>query len=168
MTITLTALSALAAALIEAESACAAAEEALAAAKEKARFLREESLPSALQELGVEAITLDSGMKLAVKQEVYASIPAENKPGAFAWLNEHGYGGLIKLAVECEFGKGEQERAAALAESMREQGLSARVDESVHPQTLKAFLREQISKGAPVPLELFGARPVWTTKITTK
>ena len=33
---------------------------------------------------------------------------------------------------------------------------------------LKAFLREQIKDAKPVPLELFGARPVWEAKITHK
>lgn len=47
--------------------------------------------------------------------------------------------------------------------------LEPQMDRGVHPQTLKAFLREQLSKSGgsdELPLELFGARPVWVSKIT--
>ena len=47
-------------------------------------------------------------------------------------------------------------------------GFDPALDQGVHAQTLKAFLKEQLSKGANIPLELFGARPVWTAKITNK
>lgn len=42
------------------------------------------------------------------------------------------------------------------------------MERGVHPQTLKAFLREQLSKPGEedeLPLDLFGARPVWVSKI---
>jgi hypothetical protein len=48
--------------------------------------------------------------------------------------------------------------------------LDPMLERGVHPQTLKAFLREQLSKtreeGDDIPLDLFGARPVWVSKIT--
>ena len=36
-------------------------------------------------------------------------------------------------------------------------GLEPIDKEQVHPQTLKAFVREQVESGKPFPLELFGA-----------
>ena len=166
--ITLQEMADLARALLDADKDADDAELVLKHAKERARQLREETIPSAMQELGLDEVKLSTGQTVSIKQDVYASISDENKPKAFAWLNEHDFGGIIKTDVIVAFGKGEQEAASALAQEMRENDLDASVKEGVHPQTLKAFLREQIASGSSVPLELFGARPVWTTKISNK
>lgn len=164
--ISLNEMSALARALLDAELAVKDADRALKDAKERERVIREETIPSAMQELGIEKLTLDTGQTLKVGQEVYASIPAAQKPVAFQWLNDHGFGGLIKVEVAAIFGKGEADQARKLSEELSVQGLSVEMHEDVHPQTLKAFLKEQIAAGNDIPLELFGARPVWCAKVT--
>jgi hypothetical protein len=163
--ITLDDMTALARALVDADSAVEEAESALKHAKELARILREETIPSAMQELGIEKLELSTGQKITISQEVYASIPAAGKDEAHRWLENNGFGGLIKVGVTTQYGKGERAEALTLFNELHGRGLSAKLDESVHPQTLKAFLKEQISSGNNVPLELFGARPVWTAKI---
>lgn len=166
--ISLSEMADLARALLEADSAVLAAEEELKDRKERARVLREETIPSAMQEMGLEELKLETGQKISVKQDVYASIPAASKGQAYNWLNENGFGGLIKVQVSATFPKGEQDAALELHKQLQQQGLQPDLDQSVHAQTLKAFLREQISAGTNVPLELFGARPVWTAKISSK
>jgi len=165
MPITLDEMSALARALVDADRAIEDAEQALKDTKEQARILREETIPSAMQELGVEELKLSTGQKITIGQEVYASIPAANKHAAMEWLEYNGFGGLIKVGVQTQYGKGEIESAKELYKELQQRGINCKFDETVHPQTLKAFLREQISNGNNVPLELFGARPVWTAKI---
>lgn len=166
--ISLNEMSALARALLDAESKTKDAEQALKDAKERERLIREETIPSAMQELGLESLVLDTGQKLKVQQEVYASIPAANKQAAYRWLNDNGFGGLIKVEVDASFGKGDQEAALELYNELQSRGLQASFGEGVHAQTLKAFLKEQISQGNDIPLDLFGARPVWAAKITDK
>lgn len=165
MSITLDEMTTLARALVDAESAVEEAEKALKHTKEGARILREETIPSAMQELGIEKLELSTGQKITIAQEVYASIPASSKDEAHRWLEANGFGGLIKVGVTTQYGKGERDEALQLFSELQVRGLNAKFDESVHAQTLKAFLREQISSGNKVPLELFGARPVWTAKI---
>jgi hypothetical protein len=165
MPISLDEMSALARALVDADEATKEAELALKHAKEAARILREETIPSAMQELGVEELKLSTGQKITIAQEVYASIPAPMKDEAMNWLEDNGFAGLIKVAVATQYGKGEIESAKELFHELQERGISCKFDESVHPMTLKAFLKEQISNGNNVPMELFGARPVWTAKI---
>lgn len=162
-------LALMAQALIAADEAVEKADTELKAKKEKARILREETLPGAMQELGVTEFKLDSGQRISVRQEVYAQIPAASKGAAFQWLRDHGFDGLIKTGVTTEFGRGESEEAAKLLERLHTEGfINASLKEDVHPQTLKAFLKEQINAGGddPVPLDLFGARPVFTAKIS--
>ena len=164
----LTELTTLARALIDADAAVEQATLALKAVTEHARCLREETLPGALQELGVERLDLDNGMAITIKQDVHGSIPAANKDEAFQWLTDHDFGGLIKVNVTSKFGKGEMPQAMELWNELDARGLVCALDQSVHPQTMKAFLKEQIAAGNNIPLDLFGARPVWTASIKSK
>lgn len=168
MSISLDQMATLVRALVDADEEVNQAENNLKAAKEKARILREETIPSAMQELGLESLKLDTGQTVKVQQDVYASIPKAGKQAAFMWLEEHGFGGLIKLTVDVNYGKGEQEAAQALYAQLAGAGLDASLTQDVHAQTLKAFLREQIATGSDIPLDLFGARPIWTAKISSK
>lgn len=158
-------LSALANALVEAERDVESAEVVLKAKKETARRLREESLPLAMQEIGMTKVKLDSGETIEVKQDVFASIPAERKEAAYAWLESHDFGGLIKTAVSVDFGRGELDEAKGFFDKLREEGLAPDFSRSIHAQTLKAFLNEQIREGRDTPLDLFGAMPVFVAKV---
>lgn len=169
MTISLDDMSALAHALRDAEVAVEDAEQRLKDAKERERLLREETIPSAMQELELKELVLESGETISVKQEVYASIPKANQQPAFKWLDDNGFGGLIKVEVSVVFGKGEKDDAIEFADHLRANGMAPEFSEGVHAQTLKAFLKEQIAEGRKdLPLELFGARPVWTAKVSKK
>lgn len=163
--ITMDELSALAHALTEADRAVDAAEQELKQRKEFARILREETLPGAMQELQLTNITLGSGEKIGIKQEVYLALSAERKEEAFNWLEQNNFGGLIKTVVSVQFGKGELEVAQHTAEELQEAGLSPELKRDVHAQTLKAWAREQLSEGKSFPMDLFGARPVWTATV---
>lgn len=158
-------MAALARALLDAEEATKAAEENLKLVKEAERKLREETLPAALQELGVEKLKLDTGQTITVSQEVYCSIPKANKPRAFAWLVENNFGGLIKTQITVDFGKEEREKAAELYRELYDRNLQLSSKDDVHTQTLKAFIKEQLKKSEEFPLDLFGAQPVWTAKV---
>ena len=166
--ITLDQMAALARALVDADASVDTAEVNLKDAKERARVLREETIPSAMQELGLEELKLETGQKLSIKQDVYASIPSHFRGAAYEWLESNGFGGLIKTDLTVRYGRGELEEAKALRQHLIEYGVQSDVTQNVHAQTLKAFLREQITMGANVPLDLFGARPVWTAKITNR
>ena len=134
-------------------------------AKERSRVLREETIPSAMQEEGLTSFKLSSGQEITIRQEVYASIPAQHVTEAFAWLNDHGFGGLIKTTVTTEYGKGDSEAAVQLANDLTSKGLQTSFNEKVHPSTLKSFLKEQINAGTNIPLAIFGANPVFKAVI---
>ena len=163
--ITLTEMSSMVSALLEADAEVEKAEERLKMAKEVARIIREETIPSAMQELGLQNIVLETGESVKIAQDVYASIPEDSKLAAYGWLDANNFGGLIKTDVIVPFGKGEKSVALELIRNISAMGYSASYKESIHAQTLKAFLREQLAAGTDIPLDLFGARPVWTAKI---
>lgn len=104
------------------------AEKELKRLKRELQAIEMSSLPLAMEAVGLKEITLKDGSKVTIKEDLYASITQKKKDEAHEWLRENGFGDLIK-------------------EITREQ---------VHPQTLKAFIREQVSQGRDIPLETFG------------
>lgn len=165
MAVSLDDLTGLARALLDADAKVATIEDELKEAVEHARRLREDTIPCVMQELELEEIGLTNGMKMTLKEEVYASISKENAPAAFEWLTKNDYDGIIKTAVSIEWGKGELKKAIAFFQKTIKKFPNAVLDRSVHPQTLKAFLRERIAAADKVPMGLFGARAVTLVKL---
>jgi Asp-tRNA(Asn)/Glu-tRNA(Gln) amidotransferase C subunit len=126
------------------------------------RQVQEVDLPNAMQQAGVSEIKLPSGEKITIKDDVYASIPKDERyDQAMSWLRDHGFGDIIKNEVKVAFGKGEEDEAVALMEELDANGWKNYTSAvTVHASTLKALIREQLAKGADFPLELFGAMPV--------
>jgi len=59
--------------------------------------------------------------------------------------------------------------AKALVEELKNKGLAVQQKTSVHPSSLRSFVKEQIADlGKDVPAELFGTYVANKTKITTK
>jgi len=67
---------------------------------------------------------------------------------------------VIKSEVTVTLSAGEQAQADQIAELISAAGFLPVQEQTVHPQTLRALVREQLAAGNPIPLELFGARVV--------
>lgn len=134
----------------------AATEDLVKQIKERLRQVQEVDLPMAMAEAGISAFTLEDGSSITIRDEVTASIPAKSKGEAYAWLDAHGFGDLIKTQVAAQFGRGELEEAREIAGFLVSQGVAAEVNQTIHPQTLKAWVREQLAEGRDIPLDLFG------------
>lgn len=116
----------------------------------------QELLPEALAEHGLSELKMDDGSKITVSQFIQAHISKEKQEEAFDWLREHDFDDLIKNVVSLEFGKGEDEHARDVMETLTNRGYWPQNKQSVHPSTLKAFVKEQVEKGAEIPSDLFG------------
>tara|TARA_R100000353_G_C6418207_1_gene172350 strand:- start:8 stop:586 length:579 start_codon:yes stop_codon:yes gene_type:complete len=132
-------------------------EDQLKESKKELLKLTDEDLPAMLQELGLSSFSLDDGSNVEVKPTYGASIKVDNRPAAFEWLREHGYDDIIKNTVACSFGRGEDDRASAFAAFAEKEGYFAEQKTEVHPQTLRAFVKERVEAGDEFPMELFGA-----------
>jgi|TARA_B110000902_G_C14135026_1_gene523510 hypothetical protein len=131
-------------------------DESLKAAKAKLMQLTDYDLPDVMQEIGLTNFTLADGSKLEIKATYGARIPVEHREAAFAWLQEKGYDDIIKNMVSVPFGRGEDSSATEFMELAQKSGYLPDQKKEVHPQTLKAFVKEQLEKGTPVPMDLFG------------
>lgn len=150
----------------ELEELISAANVALAELQgENNRILMSE-IPGVMLTLGMESYTLTDGSKIAVKEDVKASITVEHKPAAHAWLKENDFGGILKTKVLLEFGKGEEANVERVSKALQEIGFPPSIDEGVHAQTLKAFVKEQLEAGTNIPMDLFGVYEFRQAKIT--
>ena len=119
--------------------------------------LTDEDLPTMLAEIGLSSMKLDDGSEVTVKQTFGASILVDNRPAAYEWLREKGYDDIIKNTVACQFGRGEDDKAASFKAIAEKEGHYAEQKTEIHPQTLRAFVKERVENGDDFPMELFGA-----------
>ncbi|MCI0559215.1 MAG: hypothetical protein MN733_12030 [Nitrososphaera sp.] len=148
--------------------AVAKAEDNLAKAKKLLRKLLDLDIPSAMSEAGNLTSIKIADTKIDVKPFYGARITEETRSGALAWLRKEGHDGLIKHEFTVNLGRGEDVEGdlndlEALCETL---GVAYKTTETVHPQTLTAFVREQTEKSRPVPADLFNVYVGMTTKLT--
>lgn len=90
-------------ALIEARREEEAAEEDLKRKKAFRTDLEEHKIPEKLAEFGVVAkdstLRLTNGRTIKLESQEYVSVPEANRPAAFQWLRDNGYGRLIQEKV---------------------------------------------------------------------
>ena len=141
--------------LIDKEEEVKEAEARLKILKEQARDIAERQLPDAMAEVGMAKFVLTDGSEVTVKPYYSAKIGEDKRDECFNWLQDHGHEALIKDEVSVTFNKGEHERAEEFKSQLEQQGIEYNGKMGVHPQTLTAFVREQVESGAEFPLELF-------------
>jgi hypothetical protein len=155
--------------LLETQKKILTAEAEVKKLKEVETTLSEQTIPNLMQQAGISMLKLADGSSVEVKPFYSARIPASKSDEAFSWLRENGHGDMIKNQVSMEFGMKQDNEAKALVEELKQKGLAVQQKTSVHPSTLRGFVREQIQDlGKDVPVELFGTYVANKTKITTK
>ena len=97
----------------------------------------------------------DDGTSISVSRFYSGRITEENRDQCFHWLEENGLGDIIKNTVSANFGRGEDESAKTLMNSLEKEGYSLMQKKWVEPMTLKAVIKEQVEKGSDLPLDTF-------------
>ena len=119
------------------------------------RGIAEVDLPAALSLTGLRQLPLANGMTVSVDEKIVAGITKADQAEAYAWLRGTGHGDLIKRTVAVVFGKGQDAIADHLLDllmadlALKKQKIDDK--EAVHPQTLGAFVREQVALGTELP-----------------
>jgi len=142
------------------------AEEALADLKLEFKDISQQKLPDAMRECNLAEIKLSDGSKVSVQQFYSARIGKEREEEAFAWLKQNGHEDIIKNVVSVQFGRGEDESAVGVLDTLTAQGYTPSNKRWVEPMTLKAFAREQVENGTDLPFETFNVYVGQKTKIT--
>jgi hypothetical protein len=150
------------------EDEIANAEESIKRLKEQAQILSQIEIPAMMQEMHITKLKLKDGESVEVKPFYSASISPEVQEQAFTWLRNNGLGDIIKNDITVTFGRGEDNKAAQYAVLARGQGFEPVQKVGVHPQTLKAVVRERIESGLDMPSDLFKTYAGNSTKITRR
>lgn len=135
-------------------------EKLLESAKDALRQVQEVAIPEMMSEIGMREFELKNGMKLTIKEDIYASIRKDFINDAVKWLDDNGLGDIVKDKVEVQFARGESEKAKELMSFCSKNRFTAAETLSVHPQTLKATIKEQMARGEEFPEEFFSIAPV--------
>ena len=142
-------------------------EETLKEIKREREVLSSETIPSKMQELGIDETTMKDGSKVTVKEAFHCKIPLEKIDEAHDYLRNNDIGDIIKNKVATSFGTGEDNMAGDLVGYIESTyGITPEVKESVHPSTLKATLKKRHEEGLTDPDDLFGIFIRPETKIT--
>ena len=132
------------------------AEENVSKLKESLKQIKENDLPDMMSSLNMDQFKLTDGTVISVKDDVFASIKSDKNVEALQWLDDNGLGDIIKHKISVSFNRGEHEDAEKFKE-MFDQSFKQELDEksTVHPQTLKATVKEMVHGGQTLPDNLF-------------
>jgi len=93
----------------------------------------------------------------AERETVYtAKIPDDKRMEAFQWFESQGHGDLVKSVINIFFGMQEHERRLEVMALLDAHGIQYYPNESIHHQTLRAFVKREIKKNHILPRELLG------------
>ena len=144
------------------------AEESVSKLKEKANTLSEFEIPKMMEEMHITKLKLKDGEAVEIKKIYSGSILLEKQEEAFTWLRDNALGDIIKRDITVTFGQGEDNKASVYSDLAQGQGYEPVQKIGVHPQTLKAVVRERLESGREMPSDLFKTYAGNRTKITRR
>ena len=121
-----------------------------------------------MEEMHITKLKLKDGESVEIKKIYGASIPQQHQEAAFTWLRDNDLGDIIKNDITVTFGRGEDNKASEYANLAQGQGYEPVQKIGVHPQTLKAVVRERLESGREMPSDLFKTYAGNSTKITRR
>lgn len=150
-------------------------ESKLKEAKKKYEFISETQLPELLKQFGLRELKLTDGTKISTDKVYLAGITEDRREKAFNWLRENDCGHLIKEKLEIAFNKHKKGEAdpeyQRIITVLTENEVAYAEKGDIHWQTLRAFVREQMTdpeRSKDFPAELFGVYIKDVAKITKK
>lgn len=144
--------------LKELEDEISVRESELRELKEQRDAFKTDHIPGFMEDLGLEKFTMGDGESYMIATKYFGNISEQRSIAAFSWLKQHGEASLIKTSVAARFGAGMEEQLdlMVLKNFLEEKEIEMDQTESVHPQTLKSFIRRKLEAGQNFPLGLFG------------
>ena len=107
----------------------------------KIASIEEELVPAAMDAAGVTSFKLDDGTEVGIEDQVFARL--KNPEEALQWLRDTGNDGIIRDQLIVDGGKdADPDAFVEMIDTAMEYGLSPERKQTVHPSTLRAFVRE--------------------------
>lgn len=136
-------------------------EEQLAKIQSRIAKIERNELPDMFSKAKISSVVVEAdGNKpafLAERKTVYtAKIPDERRQEAFEWFEQQGHGDLVKSVINIIFGMQEHEERLRVMKILAENKIEYYTNESIHAQTLKAFVKREIQAGHILPMDTLG------------
>ena len=124
--------------------------------------IERDELPAMFSQAGISSVTVEAaGNHPAFIAErttvITAKIPDEKRLQAFQWFEQQGHGDLIKSVITVNFGMQEHEERLRVMKLLSDNRVEYYTNEQIHHMTLKAFVKHEIQRGNPIPMDLLGA-----------
>lgn len=123
------------------------------------RQVQDVDLPQAMMAINQSQLALGDGTPVAIRTSYDAGRLTD--PVGLGWLERNGGAPLIKTELRVELDREDVEKARELFRELRDHRFANRfkvleVNQSVHPQTLGAFVRRLVEGGREPPLDALG------------
>ena len=125
-------------------------EEALKRHKEESRNLENNLIPTLMFDEGRRSVETMDGVSVKIKQEINASMKGADINLVAAWLDEKGYGAIVKRKHYLD----DAELTDDQLQHLREDGVNLYADMEVNTNTLKKVLKEHYEKTEELPTDL--------------
>ena len=122
--------------------------------------MKMDELPELLKAAGTTSFTdAKTGRVIELELLVSATLPKdpEKRQAIINYVKERGHGDLVKTTITLDFGRDEGDAAAATMKLLQDAGLTPTIEESIHTQTLGAYVRECVTNGVEIDCERAGA-----------
>lgn len=129
------------------------------------------SIPEAMMSCGLESFKTSNGASVEIKPFIQVNLPAagaiEKATGdekealkirlaeGLKWIEDHDGSGIIKSNIIINFDRGQHDHKSKFLATLQAKGYAAISEDTVHPQTLGAFMKEKMAKGESIPAETF-------------
>jgi len=128
-------------------------------------ILASRGIPELLDTLGMKSFVLKNGKTVKIKDNIKVNISEEKREAAYSWLHDNGESALVRTDVTTSFDRSEAEKAIKFEHLLADNKVPYSKRESVHANTLKAFVRDALETGREIPLDLFGVYIYQETEI---
>lgn len=138
------------------------------------RQYSESLVPDTMTELGLRTLETAGGIVIEVEDNLFGSLPKDEtkRAEAFRYLAETGNDGLIKQEFVVSFGRDQTEDVEAFRRVLEESHVGERAsvtsERTINHQSMMKFLRDEVKRGANVPLAAFGAFTKTVAKIRSR
>lgn len=164
-------ISLLAERLVQEEAEVVRLEAALSDAKERARAIREVTLPAAMLEARTRSLTLMDGTVVEVVPKLLNwGFPKGRETEGCAYLRRLGYPELIKHRIQVDVPAHQDAIAQRILQNIRSgpgaNSVTITDNETIHHQTLGAFIRRRDEEGVKLDENLLGVYRANVAKVT--
>ena len=118
------------------------------------------TMPNLMKEASLEEFTTDGGIKISIKDEIRASVPADADPDrkkeAYKWLEDNGEAKLIKSTFTIEVDAGDGGEVSKIGELLNQNEIEFEYKRTHNPNSLKSVIKGKMEAGIDVPQKVFG------------